>query len=112
MMETQIEMFNDHLVVAIQGRLDTTQSDAFEKKMLELLETDANKIILDCKKLDYISSSGLRVLLIMLKRITAAGGEFYLSSLQPAIREIFEISGFTSIFRILDSPDVITKDNK
>jgi anti-anti-sigma regulatory factor len=32
MMETQIEMFNDHLVVAIQGRLDTTQSDAFEKK--------------------------------------------------------------------------------
>ncbi len=112
MMETQIEKVNEYLVVAIQGRLDTTQSDAFEKKMLELLDTGAEKIILNCEKLEYISSSGLRVLLIMLKRVTAVGGEFYLSSLQPAIREIFEISGFTTIFRILDSPDAVTKENE
>ncbi len=104
-METHIEKWNDYVLVTIRGRLDTTQSDAFEKKMLELLESGANKIILNCEKLEYISSSGLRVLLIMLKKVTAVGGNFYLSSLQPVIREIFEISGFTTIFRILASTD-------
>jgi anti-anti-sigma factor len=55
---------------------------------------------MDCQHMDYVSSSGLRILLMALKRITQARGKFVLCNLQENIREIFEISGFTTIFEI------------
>jgi anti-anti-sigma factor len=55
--------------------------------------------------MDYVSSSGLRILLMALKRITMAKGKFVLCSLQENIREIFEISGFTTIFEIYSNEE-------
>ncbi len=105
-MKAHVKTVDNHNVVAIEGRLDTTQSDAFEKQMLEILETGANKIILDCEKLEYISSSGLRVFLIMQKKMTVSGGQLRICNLQPIIKEIFEVSGFMMIFSVY--PDVET----
>lgn len=99
-MNIDVKNMNDYVVVSVEGRLDTTQSDNFEKNMLDLVTAGKNKIIIDCSKLEYISSSGLRVFLIMQKKMMTSSGQLRICCLQPAIREIFEISGFTMIFSI------------
>ncbi len=99
-MNIDVKNMNDYVVVSVEGRLDTTQSDNFEKNMSELVTTGKNRIILDCSKLEYISSSGLRVFLIMQKKMMTSSGQLRICCLQPSIREIFEISGFTMIFSI------------
>ncbi len=95
----------EFLVINISGRLDTSNYGELEKKLIGFIESGDKKIAVDCSGLNYISSSGLRVLLMALKKITAAGGKFHLCCLQDNIREIFEIAGFTSIFRVFNTLD-------
>ena len=88
------------MVIGIKGRLDTINYSILEKRLMELLDQNVTKILINCSQLDYVSSSGLRILLMALKRITMVKGKFVLCNLQENIREIFEISGFTTIFEI------------
>jgi len=88
------------LVIGIKGRLDTINYSILEKRLMELLDQNVTKIVVNCSQMDYVSSSGLRILLMALKRITMVKGKFVLCGLQENIREIFEISGFTTIFEI------------
>lgn len=87
-------------IVGIDGRLDTTNYSVLEKKLMELIDAGEIRLLVNLSKMDYVSSSGLRILLMALKRITMAKGKFALCSLQDNIKEIFEISGFTNIFEI------------
>ena len=97
------------VIIGITGRLDTTNYSILEKKLMELIDNRQDKILVDCSKMDYVSSSGLRILLMALKKITMQKGKFVLCGLQENIHEIFEISGFTSIFEIHSSPDEALK---
>ncbi len=99
------EVKQDHLVITVEGRLDTTQSDSFEKQVGETLQDDHKKVVLDCSGLNYISSSGLRVFLILQKKMAAEGGALKICNLQPSIKEIFDMSGFSMIFSIYDDLD-------
>jgi anti-sigma B factor antagonist len=92
-------------IICIKGRLDTISSTDLEHQLTELLDKRVFRILVNCAEMDYISSSGLRVLLIALKRITAAGGKIILCGLKENIREIFGISGFTEIFEICPEED-------
>lgn len=97
------------LVLDLSGRLDTSNYGELEKNLLEVIERGEKNIVINCSDLHYISSSGLRVFLMALKKITGAGGRFSLCSLQDNIREIFEIAGFNTIFSISDTVDEATK---
>ena len=88
------------IIVGIMGRLDTTNYSILEKRLMELIDQQEEKILMDCAKMDYVSSSGLRILLMTLKSISLKNGKFVLCNLQENIKEIFEISGFNSIFEI------------
>jgi len=99
-MEINEQVTDQCLIIGITGRLDTTNYSILEKKLMELIDSNHTKILVDCSKMDYISSSGLRILLMALKKITLVKGKFVLCGLQENIHEIFEISGFTSIFEI------------
>ncbi len=88
------------MIISIKGRLDTINYSILEKRLTELLDQNIDRILINCAQMDYVSSSGLRILLMALKRITMVKGKFVLCSLQDNIREIFEISGFTTIFEI------------
>jgi len=90
-------------IIEIDGRLDTTNFGQLEKKIMQHIEAGDIRILVDCSKMDYVSSSGLRIFLMALKKITALNGKFLLCGLQENIREIFEISGFTSIFNIFEN---------
>jgi anti-sigma B factor antagonist len=88
------------MIIGIKGRLDTINYNIVEKRLIELMDQHVNRILVNCSQMDYISSSGLRILLMALKRITMSGGKLVICGLQDNIHEIFEISGFTTIFDI------------
>ena len=88
------------LIIRIKGRLDTINSDIFEKRLIELMDQQVNRILVNCSQMDYISSSGLRIMLMALKRIAMSSGKLVICGLQQNVREIFEISGFSAIFEI------------
>jgi len=99
-MNVQVESSKEFTIVSVEGRIDSTNASEFEKPMMEVIEGGCTKIILDCSGLNYISSSGLRIFLIVLKKMIAVKGQFSLCNLQPGIKEIFDISGFSSIFSV------------
>ena len=92
-------------IVNISGRLDTTNFRQLEDVLGEQISNDEKNIIVDCSEMEYVSSSGLRIFLMMLKKIDAKQGKFIISNLQAHIFEIFEIAGFTSIFKITKNID-------
>jgi anti-anti-sigma factor len=86
----------------LEGRLDTRNYPETEKKLMEGIENGERVMLLDLSNLSYISSSGLRVLLMVLKKLHALKGTIVLLGLQDQIKEIFEISGFNKFFDIYD----------
>lgn len=108
-MDIKTNKGNDGIVVAVDGRIDTTNYNEFEVAMNEVLLDEPEKIYLDCSGLNYISSSGLRIFLTVQKRMMATGGSFKLYEMQPSIKEIFDISGFSSIFSIYPDLDTAIK---
>jgi anti-anti-sigma factor len=99
-MEITEQKTDQCMVIGITGRLDTTNYNILEKKLMELIDGQQTRILVECSKMDYVSSSGLRILLMALKKVSVVKGKFALCGLQENIREIFEISGFTNIFEI------------
>ena len=96
-------------VVQVEGRLDTTNYGELEAELTKLTDNNEKYILLDLDNLEYISSSGLRVLLIFLKKMKAADGRFMLCGMSGEIRDIFEISGFVNIFEIFDDQEAALK---
>lgn len=94
-----------YCIVTIEGRIDTGNFNEFEKEILSIIDTGQNLIVLNCSGLDYISSSGLRVFLITQKKLMSTKGTLHLSNMQPSIKEIFDISGFSTIFKIFDTEE-------
>ncbi len=93
---------NDIHIVAIAGSLDSTTSPEVQKS-LEAVLVGAKKVALDFTALDYISSAGLRVLLGAAKQLRASGGMLGMFGLNQSVREVFEISGFSSILSVYES---------
>jgi anti-anti-sigma factor len=102
-MDTKTDKINDFSIVRINGRVDTTNYNEFETIIMGLIGSGENNVIIDCANLNYISSSGLRVFLIAQKKLMALKGKLHLCNMQPAIKEIFDISGFSTIFKIFGS---------
>jgi anti-anti-sigma factor len=87
-------------ILDLNGRLDTMHFPLVDKELTTMIDDNHKQIVLDCTDLDYISSSGLRVLLKGLKQMEAAKGRLTLCCLQPQIIQIFKISGFDHLFEI------------
>lgn len=86
------------IVVELDGRLDSSTSSQLEKKLLASLDAGEKNLLIDFARVDYISSAGLRVLLMAAKKSKTAGGKVVLSALVSNVKEVFDIAGFTSIF--------------
>jgi anti-anti-sigma factor len=98
-MEMSLKKNQDLTILEIHGRLDTSNYLQVEGRLLEEIVPDSNTLI-DCHDLAYISSSGLRVLLLALLKSEQARSKLALCSLPPVIMEIFKISAFDKIFTI------------
>ena len=93
-------------IVSLGGRLDADASSELEKKLNALVEVDEVCLVVSLEKLDYISSSGLRVLLASLKNVRKREGDIKLSCMKPYIKQVFDIAGFSQLFSIYDLEDV------
>ena len=87
-------------VICLSGQLDTLSAPDLEKEITNILEGNAQIVVLDGRKLTYISSAGLRLLLILQKKMSQKGGTFVLRNIQDSIMEIFKITGFSSFLTI------------
>jgi anti-anti-sigma factor len=93
------------LILELNGRLDTITSNNLEKRFLSVLDREEKKVVVDCSKLEYVSSAGLRVLLMVSKRLRVSNGKIVLSSLKDQVKEVFDIAGFSPIFTMFHSLD-------
>lgn len=94
---------NDALILSLAGRLDSNTSEHFSTQLTEKLNAGYTKIIIEMDQLEYISSAGLRVLLMGAKHLMAIKGQFILCDMNAHIKEVFEISGFLNILTIANN---------
>ena len=93
------------LVLLPVGRLDSANARAFESIVMDHIGNDERRLIFDFGRLSFISSSGMRVLLIAAKKLQASSGTLVLCAMKGHIHEVFRISGFDRIIRITESRD-------
>jgi phosphoserine phosphatase RsbU/P len=91
---------NDVTIVALAGNLDSNTSPQAQQALDAILASGAKKMVVDFTALDYISSAGLRVLLGTAKRLSGAAGALHLFGLNETVREVFDISGFSTILAV------------
>ncbi len=94
---------NDVLVLLPVDRLDSTNARAFETIVMDHISKGEQRMIVDFSRLNFISSSGLRVLLIAAKKLSATQGKLVLCDMQEHIHEVFMISGFDQLIPVQDS---------
>jgi anti-anti-sigma factor len=102
-MEFQTKKEANSVVVTITGRLDAVTAPEYEKKLNELIAGEEVRFVVDFEQLGYISSAGLRALLATAKRLKSKGGQIGFANVGGAVKEVFDISGFGSIFQMYDS---------
>lgn len=99
-MANQYEIVGDIVVINLQGRLNSTNAVQVEAEILSHINQGANQLLVDLNELEYISSAGLRVLLVVAKRLKRSAGLMVLCGIRESIREIFEVSGFLGILSV------------
>ena len=97
-MITTIEEKDGKLIATLSGELDTAAAAETEKALQPLLDCEGKDIVIDCTSLEYISSSGLRILLGILKQAQSVGSRVVLKNVNEVIRDVLDLTGFVSIF--------------
>ena len=99
-MKIEITQTTDAVIVAIDGRLDTVTSSEFEQALKPYFSTQGVQLVMDCAAMEYISSAGLRIVLMAHKMVTANGGRFIIRNLSKEVRSVFDITGFSRILTV------------
>lgn len=102
-MEFKESRSGDIVVLSLKGKLDLSTSESFEEKMSALIKGNGKNIILELSELAYISSSGFKTLLTSARELIGSGGNLILCSLSSHVKQLFEVTGFSTIFVMCDS---------
>lgn len=97
-MTTKVEEFADKYVATLQGEMDTAAALEAEKVLKPIYTSNGKDVIIDCTDLEYIASSGLRILLSILKGAKASGSRVVMRGVNDDIKNVFQMTGFISIF--------------
>ncbi len=100
-MEVIINQQEEKTLVELKGRIDTTNADQFQQEVSHLMEGNQLDIDIDCTGMSYTSSQGLRTFLLLQKSVNARGGKMVLRNMNPMVKEVFDITGFSNIITIL-----------
>ncbi len=102
-MDFKADELGDVRAVRITGNLDTQTSPVAQEQVIQLIDNGATKILIDFEELNYISSSGLRMLLVAVKRLEATSGQLRVCNANKTVQKVFEVSGFVDIFSVYES---------
>ena len=98
MVNTTIEEIDGKYVATISGELDTLAAQKAEQVLSQLYQTSGKDVIINCEGLEYIASSGLRILINILKGAKAGGSRVILRGVNDNIKTVFQMTGFLPIF--------------
>ena len=97
-MNTKIEELDDKFVITLEGEMDTAAATEAEEVLKQLYENEGKEVIFECEGLEYIASSGLRILINILKATMAKGNRVVLRNVNDDIKNVFKLTGFLNIF--------------
>ena len=97
-MEIKTTAEGNKLTIAVSGRVDTVTAPELEAG---LKFGDAKNVVIDLKDVPYMSSAGLRLLLTVHKTMIAKGGELQIANVQPSVKEVLDITGFSDILNLV-----------
>ena len=97
-MNAKLEEIDGKYVATLEGEMDTAAATEAEDVLKPLYTSDGKDVIIDCNGLEYIASSGLRILLSILKGAKANGSRVTLRGVNDEIKNVFKLTGFISIF--------------
>ncbi len=97
-MEINSKKTDGKTIVELTGYLDTVSAEEFQTFVNDLPAEDTQHVVVDCTGLEYISSSGLRVFITLLKKAQKNGGKVEVQNLNSTVREIFDMTDFSSLF--------------
>lgn len=100
-MDVKISNEGAKTLVVLNGRLDTTNVGQFQQDIQPLMEGENPEIEVDCTGMDYTSSQGLRMFLVLQKSVNSRKGTLTLKNMQPQVKEVFDITGFSNIIKIV-----------
>lgn len=104
-MEVREEQLGPVIIIAANGRIDSTTAKGFGERLTDLIRSGCCQLIIDLSDVAYISSAGLRSLLVAGKLIDDSDGRLCLCGLSREIQRLFDLSGFTDLFSICASRD-------
>lgn len=97
-MKTTIEQLEDKFLVTLEGELDTAAAVEVEQTLQPLYNSNGKDVVIDCTELEYIASSGLRILISVLKGAKAGGSKVVIKNLNDDIKDVFKLTGFINLF--------------
>lgn len=97
-MTTRVEELDGKWMAKLEGEMDTAAAVQAEEILKPLYTADGKDVIIDCKGLEYIASSGLRILLGILKGAKASGSRVVLTGVNEDIKNVFSLTGFIDLF--------------
>ena len=101
----ELKTEGDITIAVIIPRFDAYTANDVETALKEIIGKGARKIVCDFSQTEYVASAGLRVLLSSAKSLQKCGGQIVMASMKPYVKEVFEVSGFTQIFKVFDSQE-------
>jgi len=104
-MEIQTAKEKNTVVVSVKGKIDAVTTPEFEKALSNLIAQGENFLLLNFSGLEYISSTGLRSILAAAKQLKAKEGKILFSGLRGPVKDVFNISGFGTIFKIFETQE-------
>lgn len=100
-MDIKITQQENKTFVVLNGKIDTSNADQFQQDVAPLMEGENPDIEIDCTDMSYTSSQGLRIFLMLQKSVMARGGKMVMRNMNPQVKEVFDITGFSNIITIL-----------
>ena len=102
-METTETKTNGIVMLGLKGKLDTTTAPQLQEKLLAAIAGGEKQFAIDCAQLEYISSAGLRVLLLVAKQLRSGNGKIALYALKAHVKEVFDLAGFSAALPLFGS---------
>ena len=99
-MRTDIQEIDGALVAILEGEMDTAAALEAEKALEPLYQANGRDVVIECERLDYIASSGLRILLGILKASKASGSRVTLRHMNDDIKSVFTMTGLINLFDV------------
>jgi anti-sigma B factor antagonist len=104
-MEVTSKSSENAIVIYVDGDLTTNSSPEVEAEINEILEAAANNVVINVERVNFIASTGLRVILALGKRLDGEGFKLSVCSMNSSTKSVFEMSGFTKLFPIFETEE-------